>query len=1051
MAQIPAEQNAPQEPVTRADHHGSGVDHPKDDAKKKRPFLRVLLRIAIVLILVVAVLIALAPTLLSTGPGTRWLVSLVSNKTPGELTVDDLQLSWFGGQRVMGVTYDDPAQGLHAEVGEIDAPDLDLFSFWTGSRHLGKVQLSDAGLVYRRADLGAEPSPVDAPDEDLAKQPFALPQGLSGELVFERVTVSYESPGLETVVVSLAQGELEMPDLRDIVFQFDTQVRQGERVGRASFAGEVLNLFDPEGVAQAEQAAYDIVFDVQDVPTAALDQVVSAMSQSVKPGRVTAILGDGDMVANATVKGTIEQLTSDLSIETPKLIVKLEQRTEGGTLVASPESNATLKLDQSGFMGLFPQSGLKLVEPTQIELASFEMALPIVNKAVDWDKATAMLLVKAGANLAVVDDRGEVLGIDALRITGRSDSIADKLSFKLTTVLSAVDKGGTQTRKPVVVDLVVGEPLEATRQIDFFSEALPIQLADALSGQDGKIVLWLGEMLELQADVQGKIVTNAQGKPRIEQQFSLRPNGRVTGTISGTYRQGRFTLSTPDNEPVEATLTPQAFASLMEMLSGRPGEPALTIDQDMPVYLTIRDPNRGAVSITTRGDRVGVKRFFPDPDQTYLAAKIELSPARVFDPKLKKTYELRGGNLSLLAPDLRGKTQVRAELDLWVRPNAGDEGVAALLTWQTTVTDLLDTEGSVPLDGKTLMQQLSATGGLESTNVPSGLLDSLLNREGDFASIVGPFIQQLDAGFTYKDGQPTGATVRLNWDDASNQPLAGSWASMKPAAFDIDADQMLTVRGGQDLELEIKVTEQFGDRWMGKLHPILFDAKSGDRPVKVKIDGKSFRFPLQGNKMLGSRVDASVDMGTVEFGNDALLGKIMQWTKRPGQRAVFEPAKVSLVDGKISYDEFDLAVGKVKLRFDGEVDLTSGKIVDMAVRVPGDSLIRVFNELEGIIKPGDFLSIPMTGQIRKPTFDSDLIGREVARLVARGLLDQQKDNLKDLIRKGVGGDDRPKPKGDDAQPDGDEEQPPKSVEDALIDGALDLLLKRLGKDKKKQD
>ena len=483
MPKRPAEPDPPPETVTRADHHGSGVEHPKEDKKKKRPMLRVLLRIAIVLVLIAAVLIALAPTLLSTGPGTRWLVSFVSDKTPGELTIDDLQLSWFAGQRAQGITYDDPTQGLYAEVDEVDAPDLGLFSFLTGSRQLGKVRLSDGDVVYRRADLGAEPPPLELPDEDLAKQPFALPQGLSGELVFERVTVSYESPGLETVVVSLAQGELEMPDLRDISFQFDTQVRQGVRVGRALFAGKVLNLFDPEGVAQAEQAAYDITFDVQDVPTAALDQVVSAMRPSVEPGRVTAVLGDGDILAKATVKGTIEQLASDLSIKTPKLIVKLEQRTEGGTLIASPESNASLKLDQAGFKGLFPQSGLKLVESTRIDLASLEMALPIVNKAVDWDKATAMLLVKAGANLAVVDERGEVLGIDALRITGRSDSIADKLSFKLTTVLSAVDNAGQQTREPVVVDLVVREPLDATRQIDFFSEALPIQLADALAGR----------------------------------------------------------------------------------------------------------------------------------------------------------------------------------------------------------------------------------------------------------------------------------------------------------------------------------------------------------------------------------------------------------------------------------------------------------------------------------------------------------------------------------------------------------------------------------------
>ncbi|MEM6507687.1 MAG: hypothetical protein AAF711_19800, partial [Planctomycetota bacterium] len=389
-----------------------------------------------------------------------------------------------------------------------------------------------------------------------------------------------------------------------------------------------------------------------------------------------------------------------------------------------------------------------------------------------------------------------------------------------------------------------------------------------------------------------------------------------------------------------------------------------------------------------------------------------------------------------------------------VRPDAGEQGVGSLLTWQTTVTDLLDTEGSMPLDGKTLMQQLAASGQMGLQNVPSGLVDSLLNRQGDLASILGPVVQEMDAGFTYKDGRPTGASVRLNWDDASGLPKPDAWASMRPAQFDIDEDQVLTVRGGEDLELEVKVSEDFGDRWMGRLHPILFDAKSGDRPVKIKIDGKSFRFPLQGEGMKGSRVEASVDLGTIEFGEQALLGKLLEWTDRPAKHAIFEPAKVSLIDGKISYSEFDLAVGKVKLRLDGEVDLSNGQIVDMAVRVPGDSLIRVFNELDGVIPPDDYLSIPMTGAIRKPEFDSKGLGREVARLITSGLIEKEKDKLRDKIREGIGlGDkDRPKPDGDEEKPgeDGAEEPAKDPVEEAageLIDGALDLIFRRLNRDK----
>eukprot|EP00752_Nemacystus_decipiens_P013928 g12364.t1 len=1034
MPDLPAEHDdATEQPATRPDHHGSVKPVVDADAKKRRRRKR--LRLLAVLVLLFALTIALTPTLLSTGPGTRWLVSFISSQTPGELAVDDLQLGWLGGQRVKGVSYSDPARGLEAHFEAIDAADIGLLGLLRGSHRYGNIEL--VGSQVSIAELETKQDAADASRQSATKAqdaPLRLPRGMSGTLRISDFTLAYKPIGREPIELTIEEDEIRVADLREISLALDAKVSQGRKQGRFALKGEVLNLFNPDGAEQFEQAAYDIALDVTGLPIAALDQVFSGVSDA-QPGQLLALLGDGELLVNATLSGTIDKLASGLTVESPKLFAQLKQLAEDDLLVASPNSSAKLDLDQDSFAALFPDSGLKLHKPTTIHLESLEMAWPIVGQSVDWKAATASFLLKAGDELAVVDEGGGVLGINDLRITGGSSSIAEIISFKLATELTAVNAKAQVTSELIEVDLDIVNPMEQTREIAFFSEKLPIGLIDALIGKGWELPVWLGETLLLVAEVRSETINGAA----LSRRFDLRPEGRVTGTVTGSWARDRFSFSTPANEPVQAVLTPQAFARLMEMLSGRKGEPALTIDEDMPVFITLRDPERGAVSVTPRLDKTGVKRFYPDPDRTHLGATIELSPATVFDPKLKKTYELRGGSISVHAPDLRGKTKLRAELDLWVRPDAGKEGVASLLTWDTTVTDLLDTEGSLPLDGAALMQQIAAVGGMKLENVPSGLMDTLLNREGDLASILGPIVQQMDAGFTYKDSQPTGASVRLNWDDANKQPLPDAWASMKPAQFDIDSEQMLTVRGGEDLELEVRISEAFGDRWMGQLHPILFDAKSGDRPVKIRIDGKRFRFPLKSETMQGSRVEAQVDLGTVVFGDDALLGKLMAWTDRPGERAVFEPATVRLVDGKVSYDQFDLAVGKVKLRLDGEVDLASGQIVDLAVRVPGDSLIRVFNELDGVIPKDDYLSIPMTGAIREPRFDSRLIGREVARLLAQGLIEKQ---LKDLIKDGDG-----EGRQHDAQEGEPEDQPEKSIEQELIEQGLGLLFKRLGKDR----
>lgn len=1029
------------------------------------------------LVLLIALLVALAPTLVSTGPGTAALVSIINSRGGGELQIDALSLRWGKGQRITGLAYTDTGKGSELTIREVDAKDLSLFDLIRGGRKLGDVTLADFELVYdapsdRERDKRDEPAARDQADA-----PFRLPPDFSGTVTVNNARVEYRTPGQDPAVLTLPTGSVQMPDLRDIAFDFNATLQQGLRRGTVRLTGSVLNLFDPDGLAQPLKASYDLDSEVAGLSTGVLDSLVSGLGVGVEPGLVTAVLGEGELEASAIATGTIDKLLAELHIQTPNLDVDLYQVRDGDTLIASPQSSARLRLTTQAFGKLFPDSPLTMAKDEMLTMRSLKMRLPTADGGIDLDASSMFVQLGADSNLLLKDPSGEVIGIDGLRVRGGTDSIARQLAFEVSATLAAKAGDGRFTREPVRAELIVNDPLVAEREIVFFSEKLPIQLADALAGQDGRLVLWLGEMLSLRVDVRGRWVRGASGERELVQSFSLLPEGRVNGEVVGAFNRGRLTLATRDKAPIQAVLVPEAFASLMEMLSGKPGQPVLTIDQPMPVLVTLRDTERGDVSIVTDPSRQAAGRLFVDPDRTHFGATIELPAARVYDPALDKTYQLRGGTLSVSAPDLRGRAEIQADFRLWVRPDAGREGVPALLTWQTTVADILGTDGAVPLDPAALMRQIALDGGVALENAPSGLFDSLLNRDGDIASILGPIVQDLTAGFTYKDGRPTGASVKLNWDEANNQPISDAWATMSPVQFDVDADQMLTVRGGKDIELAVKVTEAFGDRWMGKLHPILFDARSGDRPVQIRIDGGSFRFPLNDPTMKGARVDAEVDLGSITFGEDALLGKLLAWSGRPGERAVFEPAKVSLVDGHIRYDQFDLAVGNVQLRLDGEVDLASGDIVQMAVRVPGRTLTKVFDELEGVIAPDDFLSIPMSGSIRRPSFDRKLIVREVARLATRGLINREKDKLRnrffDKVREelgiegggpadnpedgkdpanpaGQGGDAAAEPAEEEAEPREEQPKPAEDrVRDELIERGLELIFggRRGGEDK----
>ena len=55
-------------------------------------------------VLLVILLVLLIPTLLSTGPGGRWVMGMVSDAVQGTVSADDLSFAWFGGQSIHGLT-----------------------------------------------------------------------------------------------------------------------------------------------------------------------------------------------------------------------------------------------------------------------------------------------------------------------------------------------------------------------------------------------------------------------------------------------------------------------------------------------------------------------------------------------------------------------------------------------------------------------------------------------------------------------------------------------------------------------------------------------------------------------------------------------------------------------------------------------------------------------------------------------------------------------------------------------------------------------------------
>lgn len=1003
---------------------------------------RWLWRWLLVIVVVGALLIALLPTLLSTGPGTRLLLARVQPYVGGTLEIDDLSLGWFGGQSATGVRYRQRSGELSVDVGAVRAHDLSLLRLLIGGRQLGTIDLDNVLVVYAAADPDqappaneseSEPAARDEPVATPAPQPpvepkrFTLPREFAVTVNVRGLDVLYSASQMQPVRVSSASSSFSVIGGEDLGLDIDASVQQSGRIGRLTVKGDVIGFADDQGQLQPALADYQVTAEANSLPVDGLGRALAERryrnpaTQYVlgKRGRLAAILGGEQLDARAALKGRFNQIEAEVTVLTENLNVQLPLQRAGQRVVVGPQAMVQWEMTPAGFSALFDKSGLVLNRPVQFVTRKIEADLPRKDRGFDLD-ASGLSLVLVGDDAKMTDKLGRPIEVTGLRLGVTSASLADLVVARLEGTVTAPDEAGQMVSGALQADLRGKRLFEPDREISFVSEKLPILLVDALGGFEDDLVVWLGATLDLDIIVQGGLVEDADGS-RVVYDFFLSPeSSRIVGELPGRIDGQHITGATPDQEPIEIVLRPEGFARLMSMLSGDRDKPLFQFagDQSMTAYVTIHE--------TSYASQAGVK-WTPNygyvvRDLIYTNITIELTPAKVYDPRKQVTYELRSGKLDLKFA--QGTLDYALEVDLWVPEDAGRAGFGAMLALQTTVFDIIDSTGKLPLTKPAFVEQIRLNGGIDLDHTPSALFDSLLERDGDLAAVLGPIVEDLDVQFQYAHGKPTGASVRLNWDDRVNAPIDGAWASMRPLDLKIDANGMMTIADGKDVTLELRVHPELGDRWMGQLHPILLDAKSGDRPVQVTIKGDSFRFPIGQGSMKGANVEAMVDLGSLEFADDALLGRLLSWTGHAGDRAVFDPARVKLADGILSYEQLDLSVGNVQLRFDGKLNLESGQIEQMAMRVPASSLIQVFSELDGVVAKDDYLSIPMTGSIRSPKFDRTMITREVARLLTENALRRQQQRLEDRLREAIGAD-------------------PQSPEDELINRGFDFFRRQI--------
>ncbi len=388
-----------------------------------------------VLLLIIVCTLLLAPTLVSTQWGQRQLTALVNGRLDGHLAFQNLSLSWFSGQKVERLTYQDnrSQSTLRIKSLETDASLLQLlFQKTLGGR-----------TTIDTLDASIKPLLLEVKD---ANGFIQMASGSPLRLHMKGNTLQQKKAGHFDVNIALDPRQM------------------------SNFNGGHAQLFE-----KAQQAQMEIKADLTNLPVALLD-TLARMTDSEWDGTLTLLLGD---TINAVIKQTSipSGIALDIRANSPNMSGVLVGQIKKGQFILSQPGNIDLLVTPETFEMLSARAGipplLRLEKPMTVKTKIDELQMPLDKANLLRDLGVKGTVEIPQVNLAQMPFAGD-LALSQLNIS--IDAPQDKQTIGVNIQGSALRNGtplqiglNTQIDRPRTMDELL--KLLAKRLIEFTFKA----------------------------------------------------------------------------------------------------------------------------------------------------------------------------------------------------------------------------------------------------------------------------------------------------------------------------------------------------------------------------------------------------------------------------------------------------------------------------------------------------------------------------------------------------------------------------------------------------
>jgi len=349
------------------------------------------LRVVISLLVIVLLLVAFAPSILSSGFGRNNVIAgVINGKIKGSVKLGELSLSWFGGQRIGKIQLLD-LDGKRVATIKSLSTELSIVSAIGGDWNLGKTKLSGIRAEVIIDDRGVSNLQRAIESVTPSTEPTILPATLALDLTVSDASATVTAPGIEKVTFDGLTGSATWSNIREALsLKVNFNSKQGDIGGKFGADLKLTNLVNTEGKLDPSLARATGTIQAVDLPMQAVDQILGFA------GLLSELTGDR-MNIRLTINANDGAIKSTLDADAPNLTASGAYRYAEGTL-RSVKPTTIEFVEQPALLEKLIQlsnwkAGARLRQAVPLTLEMRDLVLPL--KKIDLAKSSFDLELKA--------------------------------------------------------------------------------------------------------------------------------------------------------------------------------------------------------------------------------------------------------------------------------------------------------------------------------------------------------------------------------------------------------------------------------------------------------------------------------------------------------------------------------------------------------------------------------------------------------------------------------------------------------------------------------